>query len=111
MDVAELLSPAAEAHNFFEATDEDIYQAVIDTRGVQEGVETESNSKSGEPIKSTHGEAVQAAIVLGQYLKRLDDPFVCELDSMLGSFGKKTWLLEMQSKKDTKITNYFTQCE
>jgi len=38
------------------------------------------------------------------HLKGLDDPFVCELDSMLGSFGKKTQLLEMQSK-DTKITN------
>ena len=113
MDVAELLNPAAEAHNFFEATDEDIYQAVMDARGVWEGVETESDSKSGEPIKPcpTHGEAVRAALVLGQYLKGLDDPFVRELDSMLGSFGKKTRLLEMQSKKDTKITDYFTQCE
>ena len=34
-------NPAADAHNLFEATDEDIFEAVMDVRGVQEADKTQ----------------------------------------------------------------------
>ena len=36
MDLAELLNPAVEAHNVFDASDEDIYQVVMDAKGAWE---------------------------------------------------------------------------
>ncbi|KAL4068164.1 hypothetical protein J3A83DRAFT_4374512 [Scleroderma citrinum] len=39
MDLAELLNPATKAHTMAEATDEDIYQSVMDTKKAQEGDE------------------------------------------------------------------------
>lgn len=113
MDLAELLNPATEMHNTFEATDRDIYQAVMDAKAAWETNNARNSDKvdndHNEPDKAgpTHGEALQAALVLGRYIRKFDDPFMCKLESMLGSVGKRTQVLEMQTMKDMKLTSYF----
>ena len=113
MDLAELLNPAAETHNTFEATDRDIYQAVMDAKAAREmndaGNSDEVDNDHDKPDEPgpTRGEALRAALVLGRYIREFDDPFMRKLESMLGSVGKRTRVLEMQTMKDTKLTSYF----
>ncbi|KAF9220445.1 hypothetical protein BS17DRAFT_787439 [Gyrodon lividus] len=110
MDLAELLNPAAETHNIFEATDEDIYQAVMDAKAAREANgEGNSDDVDSGPVEpgSTRNEALQAALVVGKYIKDFDDPFVRKLESMLGLLGKRTGVLEIQTMKDTKLNGYF----
>ncbi|KIK78254.1 hypothetical protein PAXRUDRAFT_16967 [Paxillus rubicundulus Ve08.2h10] len=79
MDVTELLNPTAEAHNVFNATDEDIYQVVMDAKKAWEsavwGVSDDLDNDM--PIKPapTHGEVLQAALLLQKYTEDLNDPF------------------------------------
>ena len=74
-DLAELLNPAVEAHNVFDASDEDIYQAVMEAKGAR-GLSATSggddNDRDG-PIESapTWNEALQAALLLHKYMKDL----------------------------------------
>ncbi|KAF8524109.1 hypothetical protein BU17DRAFT_85202 [Hysterangium stoloniferum] len=84
MNVTELLNPADEMHNIFDATDKDIYQAVMDAKAamVQE-VNGKGNSGDVEAVEPhpTRSEALQAALVLKKYMNQLDDdPFICSLE-------------------------------
>ena len=38
MSITKFLNPAAEMHNLFEATENDIYEAVMDTKMVKDGL-------------------------------------------------------------------------
>ena len=117
MNLTELLNPAVEAHNMFEATDEDIYQAVMDGKAAWE-----ANSAGNSDLDEVGGdevgpgpmrdEALRAALVLGEYIRQFDDPFVRQLGSMLGSVRKRTRVLETQTMKDMKLTSYFnSECK
>jgi len=44
MDIAGLLNPAAEMSDIFEATDEDIYQSVMEAKKAQEGINDDMDS-------------------------------------------------------------------
>jgi hypothetical protein len=57
----------------------------------------------------TRKEALQAALVLRNFVKELDDPFAHNLELMLCSFGPRTRVIEMQNMKDNKVTNFFTR--
>ena len=118
MDIAELLHPTAETHNISEATDEDIFGAVMDTKMAWEGGEGDSDkvddTKSGldaattsEP-SLTHSEALQACLLLKRYIVDMDNPAARKLEVMLGSFGCMTQACEMQSIENCKITHFFT---
>ncbi|KAF8507397.1 hypothetical protein JB92DRAFT_2960731, partial [Gautieria morchelliformis] len=100
MDIAELLNPAAESH-MFEGTDKDIYQSVITMTIVMTLMAT---YPSNAP---THNEALQAVLVLGKYVRDIDDPFAHKLEMMLGSFGQRTRAAGMKTLKDNKL-NYLT---
>jgi hypothetical protein len=93
MDVAQLLSPDVEAHNIFEATDKDIFQSVVDAK-----VTWEQNVRVGDDCECaaciepgpTRKEALQAALILWNFIKELDNPFAHNLELMLCSFGPRT---------------------
>ncbi|KIK80404.1 hypothetical protein PAXRUDRAFT_15820 [Paxillus rubicundulus Ve08.2h10] len=111
MDITELLNPAAEAHNVFGATNEDIYQAVMDAKKVWESAvwgasDDVDNDTPVEPAP-TCGEALQAVLLLRKYTEDLNDPFAHKLEMMLGSFGQMTRMKEMQGMKDSKLTSYY----
>ncbi|KAI6100054.1 hypothetical protein EDD16DRAFT_1483007 [Pisolithus croceorrhizus] len=99
MNLAEILNPAAEMHNIFEATDKDIFEAVMGVKAVQElnmgGSDevSDGNDDSSTPTAAlgpTQKDAIQASLLLREYVKDIDDPFTCKLELMLGSFGQRT---------------------
>ncbi|KAF8555678.1 hypothetical protein OG21DRAFT_1507444 [Imleria badia] len=113
MDINELVNPAAEAHQIFDATDEDIYEAVMDAKKVREALEKSSDlhgeSDSDEVVEPmiTRDEALQAALSLRKFTKYLNDPFARKLEVMLGSFGQQMRATAIRNTKDTKLTSYF----
>ena len=116
MDISELLNPAVEAHQLFEATDQDIYEAVMEAKEAQEE-STRSNETSDanlddpvEPVP-TCIEALQAALLLQKYTRDLDDPITHKLETMLSSFRRMTHMAGMWNMKETKLISYYPSKE
>jgi hypothetical protein len=112
MDLNEILNPAVESdHNIFDATDKDIYHAVMDPKEAQERSRDSSNDTDTAVVKqvTTRKEALQGAMAILNYLGTWDDPFARQVEAIMGSFGRKTRTLEMQGMRDDKITNYFSR--
>ena len=107
MDIAGLLNLAAEMSNVFKATDEDIYQSVMDVKKAREGINDDIDSDLPVEPGPTQNEALQAVLVLKKYVQDLDDPFAHKLEMMLGSFGQRTRIAGVWSMKDSKLTSYF----
>jgi len=110
MNINELPNPAIEVHHMFDATNEDIFQVVMGVKKVwEESESSEDDDAFTDPIP-TQNEALQAAPVLQKYTEYLDNPFACNLETMLGSFGRRTRATVMQSMKDSKLTYVNSQC-
>ncbi|KIK78415.1 hypothetical protein PAXRUDRAFT_164093 [Paxillus rubicundulus Ve08.2h10] len=115
MDIEELLNPAKERQDLFEATDQDICNAVMEAKVAQENTAAAGGSNeldnSDESVKPphTHKEALQAALILEEYISELDGPFAQKLEPLLGSFGKQTRFIDsdMQRLKDPNFTSCF----
>lgn len=111
MDIAELLNPAAETHNVFDASDEDIFGAVMDAEKARESAKgggDEVDDATDEP-GPTRSQALQATLLLKKYLVDMDDPAARKLEVMLGSFGCMTRIQGMQRMENGKITDYFAR--
>ena len=93
MDLNEILNPAVESdHNIFDATDEDIYRAVMDAKEVRERSGDSSDDPDTVVVKqvTTRKEALQGAMAILNYLGTWDDPFARQVEVVMGSFGRKT---------------------
>ncbi|KAI6151408.1 hypothetical protein EDD17DRAFT_1491465 [Pisolithus thermaeus] len=112
MNITELLNPAAESHNIFEATDVDIYNAVMEAQKAceQSAVLGTSDDNDEEPVEAapTRKEALQAVVLLRKYTKGLDNPCAHKVESVLSTFGQMTRTKESRSMRESKITSYFT---
>ena len=105
-----LLNPAAEMSDIFEATDEDIYQSVMEAQKVREGINDDTDSDLPVEPGPARTEALQAVLILKRYVQDLDDPaFARKLGMMLGSFRQRTRVTGMWSMRDSKLTSYFTR--
>ena len=87
------MNPAAESHNIFGASNEDIFWAVMDAKEAREGG-SESDPKddldaAAEP-SPTRSQALQASLFLKRYIADMDDPAARKLEAMLGFFGCMT---------------------
>ncbi|KIK80910.1 hypothetical protein PAXRUDRAFT_157373 [Paxillus rubicundulus Ve08.2h10] len=114
MDIATLLNPAVETYNMFDATDEDIFESVMDAKMLQERNAEDNNNNdidNSEPQAPglTHHKALQAMLMLKKYVGTINNPFSHKFKVMLGSFGQQTRVAEMQDMKDTKLTDYFSR--
>ncbi|KAF8495833.1 hypothetical protein JB92DRAFT_2834729 [Gautieria morchelliformis] len=107
MDIAGLLNPPAETYNIFNATDEEIFESVMDVKKLQESNEDDDDNIDMLAPGPTRREALQAALTLKKYLGTFDDSFACNLEGMLGSLGQQTRAVEMRAMKDTKVLDYF----
>ncbi|KIM62600.1 hypothetical protein SCLCIDRAFT_61823, partial [Scleroderma citrinum Foug A] len=109
--IAELLNPAVKAHNLFNATDQDIFDVVMEAKRVWEesAVLGTSDNVDDEPaeVLPTCGEVLQAMLLLCRYTKGLNDPLACSVEMTLGSFARRTRTEDMQNMKDTKIMSYY----
>jgi hypothetical protein len=111
MDIAELLNPAVESHNLFDATDEDIFNSVIEAKtfAANAGGDLDDNSDDVDVPGPSRRELVQAALMLRKHVATVNDPFSRKLEAMLGSFGQRTRAVGMNGMVDTKLTDYFVR--
>ncbi|KAI6115881.1 hypothetical protein F5141DRAFT_1001121, partial [Pisolithus sp. B1] len=52
-------------------------------------------------------DALQASLLLREYVKDINNPFARKLELMLGSFGQRTQVLDTQGMVNGKITYFF----
>ena len=112
MAVTAFLNPAAEARHIIDATDEEIYEVVMEAKRAREGLVvagTGSDDIDDGPVEPapTRTEAIGAVPLLRRYTKDLDDPFARKFETMLSTFAQRTRAKEMARSKDTKLTQYF----
>ena len=116
MSIKSLLNPPGESSTVDKTTDLDIFHAVMETRNGQ-GRESDSHGISGDesdtlpPVKRrrTRKEALQAALVVQEFLQELNIPYARHLEAELHSFGYQTRHVEFQSMQTTHITDYFVR--
>ena len=90
MDIEGLLNPADESIIIDDATDAEIYQAVMDARNAQEqalinGGDDDDDSSPDEP-SPTCCEVLTAVSVLKNYIDLESDPLAQKIDALLDSF-------------------------
>lgn len=98
MELEEILNPPGEAHGIEEATDEDIFNAVMEARreeGRHDGDDTDTDTLV-EP-RPTRAEALQAALTIIRYVKDKDGAYFRKLESMLALF-----VSELENMADTE---------
>ncbi|KAH9158758.1 hypothetical protein EDB89DRAFT_1917457 [Lactarius sanguifluus] len=103
MSISEFLNPPDEAYLVSKTTNEDIFDAVMEARWAQEGVDNPV-----DPIP-TRAEALQMALGLSRYTMDKDEDLLRKMDLVLVSFRWQARKLEMSSLKESKITSYFVQ--
>jgi hypothetical protein len=114
MDITELLNPAVESHNLFDATDKDIFDSVMGAKMVSEGNARGKDNDTDIDVPEamagpTRRELLEAALMLRKHAATLNEPFACKLEVMLGLFGQWTCAVEMQDLRDTKKTDFFAR--
>ena len=107
MTIEEFLNPLDESTNMDGATDEEIYkdQAVIDSKAQREN-EPEAANDIGPPSRHD-SEALQAKIIIENYIATIDEPYALKLESILADFARSTWLIKVQNMKVSLLTDYF----
>ena len=101
-----------EDFNMDEATDEDIFKAVMDSKAQRENAAANNgdndinNNALIEPPLSRH-EALQVKITIEKYIETIDEPYTCKLESILANFASSTRLTETQKMKVSLLTDYF----
>ena len=115
MTIEELLNPLDESINMDGATEEEIYQAVIDFKIERENAATnnvgDNDVDDDAPIElppSRH-EALQAKIAIEKYISTMDEPYARKLESILAEFAYSTRLVETQKMKVSLLTDYFAR--
>ena len=109
MDIEALLNPASEILD--EATDEEIFQAVVDTRKAQDELEITGGDDVDDDaqieVLPTRCEVLKAVSVISNYVNTLNDPFARKLEAVLGSFRHDLHLESSQAMVSTQLTDYF----
>jgi hypothetical protein len=108
MKIDALLNPANESNMLDNVTEEEIYDAVMESRMVPPG-DDNSDSDAFDDVSPTRKEALQAALVLKKYLQHVNSPFARKLEGILGSFGRQTRLTVLQDMRPTLLTDYFSR--
>jgi hypothetical protein len=97
-----------------QATDKDIYDAVIASRSAQDasdatGGDDDVDDNADPVIRPTRREALSAAATLQSFVTTLGDTYARQLDALLATFGRQTQLEATNAMLDTTITDFFTR--
>jgi hypothetical protein len=114
MDIDTLLNPETKRCVMDETMDEEIFEAVMESRRAEENGPMNSGDDDVDndaciEARPTCREAMQAASVMKRYIDNLDDLFACKLEAILGSFGRQMRLDETHFMVPTQMTDYFTR--
>ncbi|KAH9029262.1 hypothetical protein EDB85DRAFT_1867292 [Lactarius pseudohatsudake] len=111
MDIGSLLNPAGESYVLTEATDVDIYQAVMDAVEARENIDKNGGDDVDEdgPIKPcpARGDILQATPTISECLPYQNDPLARQLETLLGAFTRKLRIDETMNMKDTLLTDFY----
>jgi hypothetical protein len=112
MDLESLLNPEGESHFLFEASDEEIYQAVVDSIVARENIETNGGDDMDMddiPIEAcpTRRDILKAVSTISKYIDELNDPIARKLEDIFSSFKRQLRLDETRSMKATVLTDFF----
>ncbi|KAF8221230.1 hypothetical protein L208DRAFT_1329336 [Tricholoma matsutake] len=111
MDIESLLNPANESQVLTGTSDEDIYQAVMDSIAAHENIKINGGDDVNEddiPIKPcpTQCNILKAASTINRYLDDLNNLITHKLEGLPGLFNIQICLEESQSTKETVITDF-----
>lgn len=111
LDIESLLNPQNKAHITAEASDKDIYQAVMDAIEAWENVEKKGGDdvdKDG-PVKAclSRGEVLKAILTIMEYVSALDNPLACRIKTLLGSLIRLIRKDKARSMRNTILTDFF----
>ena len=111
MDIESLLNPVGESHILTEASDIEIYQAVIDAVDACENMEINGgddvdNNIPLEPCPNQH-DVLKAVSTINRYIDDQNDPISRKIEALLQSFTMQLHLDETRKMKNTVLTDYF----
>ena len=111
MNIAELLNPATETTNVFDATDEDIFQSVMDAKELGESTVTvgdEIGRAALEP-RPLRMDVLQVVMMVKRDLAISEDSRDHKLEMLLDSYAQRTRAAGIRSTRESKLTDYFTR--
>ena len=110
-NIEALLNPAGESHILTETSDLEIYQAVIDSIHARENIEINGGDDVDDdgPVEPhpTRREVLKAVSTIRKYTNNLNDPFVRNIEALLGSFTRQLRLEETRHMKNAVLTDFF----
>ena len=95
MDIKSLLNPAGESQILMEASDKEIYLAVIDAITAHENIDVIGGDDLDDELvepHSTRRDVLKAASTIGKYTNELNDPLAWKIEALLGSFNRQLCL-------------------
>ncbi|KAI9430609.1 hypothetical protein H4582DRAFT_1823854 [Lactarius indigo] len=111
MDIESLLNPQSEAHIMAEASDKDIYQAVMDTIKAREDIEKNGGDDVDDdgPVKPrpSHRDVLKAVSTIIQYVSEMDNPLARKIEALLGSLTRLIRKDEAKLMRNTVLTDFF----
>jgi len=112
MEIESLLNPEGESQILREISDEEIYQAVMDTLEARENMEITGwddvdNNVPPEPCP-TCCNVVKATSTINKYIIELNDPQSCKLEAMLNAFNWQLHFDKTKNLKEMMLTDFFT---
>lgn len=111
MDIEALLNPAGEMEQINEATDEEIFKAVMEAHGECENVGIMGSDDVGDSGPAKHcptpKEALRAISLITDYIDTINNPIARKLEGLLGSLSHEICLERSRGMKETVITDYF----
>ena len=97
MDLKNLLNPAGESQGLMEASDEEIFQSVMDAIEVHENIDINGGDDVDgvaiEPQLTQH-KVLKAVSIISKYIDVSDDPILCKIEGLLRSFNQQLCLDE-----------------
>jgi hypothetical protein len=110
MDIESLLNPQNEIHITAEASDKDIYEAIIDAIEARENIGGDDVDNDG-PVKPrpSHRDVLKAVSIIMQYISELNIPLARKIEASLSSLTRLIHKDEARSMKNTVLTDFFQQ--
>ena len=94
-----------------EASDKDIYQAVMDAVEARDNLEKNGGDDVDDDglIKPcpSHQDVLKAVSIIVQYVSELNDPLAHKIEALLGSLVRPFHKDEARSIKNTVLTDFF----
>ncbi|KAI9428880.1 hypothetical protein H4582DRAFT_1828794 [Lactarius indigo] len=111
MDIESLLNPQSEAHIMAEASDKDIYQAVMDTIKACENIEKNGGDDVDDdsPVKPhpSYHDVLKAMSTIIQYVSEMDNSLARKIEALLGSLTRLIQKDEAKLMRNTVLTDFF----